>query len=46
MPWDFPVEVNNLEAEAFCTWKSAHIGKTLRLISHEESIHMRQIATR
>jgi len=46
MPWDFPVEVNNLEAEAFCRWKSAHIGKSLRLMSHEESVHMRNIATR
>ena len=46
MPWDFPVEVNNLEAEAFCRWKSELIGKPLRLISHEESLHMRQIATR
>jgi 5-histidylcysteine sulfoxide synthase len=44
MPWDFPVEVNNLEAEAFCNWKSGQVGKQLRLISHEESFHMRQIA--
>ena len=46
MPWDFPVEVNNLEADAFCRWKSARTGKPLRLISHEESLHMRQIATK
>jgi len=44
MPWDFPVEVNNLEADAFCNWKSSQVGKNLRLISHEESFHMRQIA--
>eukprot|EP00090_Calanus_glacialis_P047225 TRINITY_DN9685_c0_g1_i1.p1 TRINITY_DN9685_c0_g1~~TRINITY_DN9685_c0_g1_i1.p1 ORF type:complete len:1465 (-),score=349.19 TRINITY_DN9685_c0_g1_i1:88-4482(-) len=44
MPWDFPVEVNNLEADAFCKWKSSQVGKKLRLISHEESFHMRQIA--
>ena len=44
MPWDFPVEVNNLEAEAFCNWKSSQVGKKLRLISHEESFHMRQVA--
>jgi len=44
MPWDFPVEVNNLEADAFCKWKSSQVGKQLRLISHEESFHMRQIA--
>jgi len=46
MPWDFPVEVNNLEAEAFCRWKSSQIGKQLRLISHEESVHMRQVAVK
>jgi len=44
MPWDLPVEVNNLEADAFCKWKSSQIGRTLRLISHEESLHMRKIA--
>lgn len=22
MPWNWPVEVNHLEAEAFCKWKS------------------------
>lgn len=31
MPWDWPVEVNNLEAEAFCNWKSKKIGKNIRL---------------
>jgi 5-histidylcysteine sulfoxide synthase/putative 4-mercaptohistidine N1-methyltranferase len=25
MPWNWPVEVNNLEAAAFCAWKSAKI---------------------
>ena len=44
MPWNFPVEVNNLEAEAFCNWKSSKMGKKVRLISHEESFHMRRIA--
>ena len=43
MPWNFPVEVNNLEAEAFCKWKSSKIGKPVRLISHEESFHMRSV---
>jgi len=45
MPWNFPVEVNNLEAEAFCNWKSEVSGKKVRLISHEESVHLRQVAT-
>ena len=44
MPWDFPVEVNNLEAEAFCNWKSSKLGIQVRLISHEESFHMRTLA--
>ena len=44
MPWNLPVEVNNLEAEAFVNWKSTKLGKNLRLISHEESYLMRQIA--
>ncbi|XP_057311153.1 uncharacterized protein LOC130648998 isoform X1 [Hydractinia symbiolongicarpus] len=43
MPWNLPVEVNNLEAQAFCKWKGAQLGKKLRLISHDESFHMRQI---
>jgi len=42
MPWNFPVEVSNLEAEAFCNWKSNKIGRPIRLISHEENFLMRQ----
>jgi hypothetical protein len=47
MPWNYPVEVNNLEAEAFCNWKSDRLGggKKVRLISHEESVLMRLNAT-
>lgn len=44
MPWNLPVEVNNLEAEAFCNWKSQELGKDVRLLSHDESFHMRQLA--
>ncbi|MFC1596836.1 5-histidylcysteine sulfoxide synthase [Planctomycetota bacterium] len=36
MPWDWPVEVNYLEAKAFCSWKSAQTGKTIRLPTEEE----------
>ena len=43
MPWSLPVEVNNLEAEAFCKWKSEQLGRVVRMISHEESFHMRQL---
>ena len=31
MPWDWPAEVNNLEARAFCKWKSIKTGKKIRL---------------
>jgi len=46
MPWNLPVEVNNLESEAFCNWKSEQLGRRVRLISHEESVHMRLIVTK
>ncbi|MFO7659746.1 MAG: putative 4-mercaptohistidine N1-methyltransferase, partial [Candidatus Cloacimonadaceae bacterium] len=36
MPWDWPVEVNYLEAKAFTNWLSHKTGKTLRLPTEEE----------
>jgi 5-histidylcysteine sulfoxide synthase/putative 4-mercaptohistidine N1-methyltranferase len=36
MPWNWPVEVNYLEAKAFCNWKSAASGQTYRLPSEAE----------
>jgi 5-histidylcysteine sulfoxide synthase len=36
MPYNWPVEVNALEAEAFCRWKSAQEGETYRLPSEGE----------
>ncbi|QZE12778.1 5-histidylcysteine sulfoxide synthase [Halosquirtibacter laminarini] len=36
MPWDWPVEVNCLEAEAFCRWKRAKEGVDYRLPSEAE----------
>lgn len=36
MPWDWPVETNAFEADAFCVWKSKQLGTKCRLISHEE----------
>lgn len=36
MPWNFPVEINYLEAKAFCNWKSAKTGKKLRLPTEAE----------
>lgn len=36
MPYNWPVEVNALEAEAFCRWKSAQDGETYRLPTEPE----------
>lgn len=36
MPWNWPVEVNYLEAKAFCNWKSAKTGQTFRLPTEAE----------
>jgi 5-histidylcysteine sulfoxide synthase/putative 4-mercaptohistidine N1-methyltranferase len=43
MPWDWPVEVNYLEAKAFCNWKSAY-GKPVRLPTEEEWYRIRDIS--
>ncbi|WP_346855999.1 5-histidylcysteine sulfoxide synthase [uncultured Draconibacterium sp.] len=36
MPWNWPVEVNYLEANAFANWKSKKTGKSLRLPTEAE----------
>ncbi len=36
MPWDWPVEVNQLEAAAFCRWKAAQTGLSIQLPSEAE----------
>lgn len=36
MPLNWPVEINYLEAKAFCNWKSAKTGTSIRLPSEEE----------
>lgn len=36
MPWNWPVEVNYLEAKAFCNWKTSKVGKTFRLPTEAE----------
>lgn len=36
MPWNWPAEVNYLEAKAFCNWLSAKTGKILRLPTEAE----------
>jgi 5-histidylcysteine sulfoxide synthase len=36
MPWNWPVEVNALEARAFCRWKARQTGQPVRLPSEDE----------
>jgi 5-histidylcysteine sulfoxide synthase/putative 4-mercaptohistidine N1-methyltranferase len=36
MQWDWPVEVNNLEAKAYCNWLAAKTGKHIRLPTEDE----------
>ncbi|MBP1618467.1 MAG: hypothetical protein H6Q14_2294 [Bacteroidetes bacterium] len=36
MPWNWPVEVNYLEAKAYCNWLSATQGKAFRLPTEAE----------
>jgi len=36
LPWNWPVEVNYLEAKAFCSWKAAQTGLAIRLPSEDE----------
>ncbi len=44
MPWNWPVEVNYLEAKAFCNWKSEKDGKTYRLPTEAEWYRMHNAA--
>lgn len=36
MPWNWPVDVNYLEANAFCSWKAKQTGKSVRLPTEAE----------
>ena len=42
MPWDWPVEVNYLEAKAFCNWLGKKSGKPIRLPTEDEWYRLRQ----
>lgn len=44
MPWDWPVEVNCLEARAFCNWKAALTGEPVRLPSEDEWYRLYDVA--
>jgi len=43
LPWNWPVEVNQLEAKAFCNWKAAKSGKPVRLPTEDEWNRLRDI---
>ncbi|KAG5497292.1 hypothetical protein JIQ42_03776 [Leishmania sp. Namibia] len=36
LPWDWPCELNNLEAHAFCSFKSEQLGRRVRMLTEEE----------
>ncbi|WP_413648560.1 5-histidylcysteine sulfoxide synthase [Pantoea sp. B65] len=42
MPWDWPAEVNQLEAAAFCRWKADDTGKSIQLPSEAEWYCLRE----
>ncbi len=44
MPWSWPVEVNYLEAKAFCNWKSKKTGKNYRLPTEAEWYRLHKVA--
>lgn len=42
MPWDWPAEVNQLEAAAFCRWKADKTGNAIQLPSEPEWLLLRE----
>nr|WP_307772778.1 5-histidylcysteine sulfoxide synthase [Aeromonas hydrophila] len=42
MPWDWPAEVNQLEAAAFCRWQAAQTGLPVQLPSEAEWMLLRE----
>ncbi|MGA7279861.1 MAG: 5-histidylcysteine sulfoxide synthase, partial [Desulfocapsaceae bacterium] len=43
MPWNWPVEVNYLEAKAFCNWLAEKKGKPIRLPTEDEWYRLRDL---
>lgn len=43
LPWNWPAEVNYLEAKAFCNWKAAQTGRPVRLPTEDEWNRMRDV---
>ncbi|MEA2047120.1 MAG: 5-histidylcysteine sulfoxide synthase [Campylobacterota bacterium] len=44
LPKNWPVEVNHLEASAFCKWKSLKEGKSITLPTEDEYIRLREVS--
>lgn len=44
LPWNWPVEVNYLEAKAFCAWKSDQTGLPVRLPTEDEWNRLRDVS--
>ncbi|MDF7651511.1 5-histidylcysteine sulfoxide synthase [Erwiniaceae bacterium L1_54_3] len=42
MPWDWPAEVNQLEAAAFCRWLAEETGKSIQLPCEAEWMQLRE----
>jgi len=43
MPWDWPVEINYLEAKAFCNWKGKVADRPIRLPTEDEWYRLRDL---
>ncbi|MFH0729446.1 MAG: 5-histidylcysteine sulfoxide synthase [Pseudomonadota bacterium] len=43
LPWDWPAEVNYLEAKAFCNWLRKRTGKPIRLPTEDEWYRLRDL---
>lgn len=43
MPWDWPADINYLEAAAFCRWKSEVLGAHIRMPTEAEWYAMRNL---
>jgi 5-histidylcysteine sulfoxide synthase/putative 4-mercaptohistidine N1-methyltranferase len=43
LPWNWPVEVNQLEAKAFCNWKAAQHDMPVRLPTEDEWNRLRDV---
>ena len=44
LPWNWPVEVNYLEAKAFCNWLAAKSGRPIRLPTEDEWHRLRDLS--